>query len=78
VCGRSTVRFPKAGQFLHSVAIVSPPLQHLRSTQVAVLGWRYDAEMGTANSLHASALYGEYNERFGCEYLKYLNKLITS
>jgi len=24
------------------------------STQVAVLPWRYDAEMGTANSLHAS------------------------
>jgi len=22
-------------------------------TQVAVLPWRYDAEMGTANSLHA-------------------------
>jgi len=27
----------------------------LTSTQVAVLPWRYDAEMGTANSLHASA-----------------------
>jgi len=25
------------------------------SAQVAVLTWRYDAEMGTANSLHASA-----------------------
>jgi len=25
------------------------------STQVAVLPWRYDAEMGTANSLHALA-----------------------
>jgi len=25
------------------------------STQVAVLPWRYDAEMGTANSLYASA-----------------------
>jgi len=25
------------------------------STQVAVLPWRYDAELGTANSLHASA-----------------------
>jgi len=24
-------------------------------TQVAMLPWRYDAEMGTANSLHASA-----------------------
>jgi len=25
------------------------------STQITVLPWRYDAEMGTANSLHASA-----------------------
>jgi len=25
------------------------------STQMAVLPWRYDAEMGTANSLHALA-----------------------
>jgi len=25
------------------------------STKVAVFPWRYDAEMGTANSLHASA-----------------------
>jgi len=30
VCGRSRVRFPKAGQILHSVANGSPPLQHLR------------------------------------------------
>jgi len=35
------------------------------STQVAVLTWRYDTEMGTANSLHASPWYDEYNERFG-------------
>jgi len=26
------------------------------SIQVAVLPWRYDTEMGTANSLHALAL----------------------
>jgi len=31
------------------------------------VAWRYDAEMGTANSLHASAQYGEYNKRFGLE-----------
>jgi len=30
VCGRSRVRFPKAGQFLHSATNGSPPLQHLR------------------------------------------------
>jgi len=35
------------------------------STHVAVLPWRYDAEMGIANSLHASANYGECNEGFG-------------
>jgi len=29
------------------------------STQVAVLPWRYYAEMGTANSLHTSAQYDE-------------------
>jgi len=34
------------------------------STQVAVMPWSYDAEMGTANSLYASAYYGEYNKRF--------------
>jgi len=35
------------------------------STQVAVLPWCYDAEMGITNSLHASAQHGECNERFG-------------
>jgi len=29
-----------------------------------VLAWCYKAEMGTANSLLASAYYGKYNERF--------------
>jgi len=33
------------------------------STKVALIPRRYDAEMGTANSLHASALLGEYNKR---------------
>jgi len=35
------------------------------STQVAVLPWHYDTEIGNANSLRASAQYGEYNKRFG-------------
>jgi len=35
------------------------------SMQIAVFACRYGAEMGTANSLHASAKYSEYNERFG-------------
>jgi len=39
--------------------------------QVVVLPWRSDAEMGTANSLHASAYYGEYNERLGLVLKKY-------
>jgi len=35
------------------------------STQVAVLPWRYDAEMSTANSLHALAYNTTSTERFG-------------
>jgi len=53
VSGRSRIRIPKTGQILLSVASGSPPLQ--TSTQVAGLPWRYDAETGTANSLHAPA-----------------------
>ena len=34
------------------------------SSNEAVLPGRNDAEMGPANSLHASAYYSEYNERF--------------
>jgi len=41
------------GQILHSFANASPSLQHLRT--VAVMLWHCDAELGTANSLHASA-----------------------
>ena len=33
------------------------------SSNGAVLSGRMDAEMGPANSLHASAYYSEYNER---------------
>ena len=34
------------------------------SSKGAVLPGRNDAEMGPANSLHASAYYSEYNEIF--------------
>ena len=34
------------------------------SSKGAVLPGRNDPEMGSANSLHASAYYSEYNERF--------------
>ena len=33
-------------------------------SKAAVLPWRNDAEMGPANSLHASAYYSECNKRF--------------
>jgi len=42
------------------------------STQIALLPWRYDVEMGTANSLHASAYYVKYIERFGFGFKKYI------
>ena len=32
-----------------------------------------DAEMGPANSLHASAYYSEYNERFDFDLIRPLN-----
>jgi len=35
------------------------------SLQVAVLPWRYDAEMGIANSLHVKEIRRVYSERFG-------------
>jgi len=42
-----------------------------------VLPWCYDAEMGTANSLHALTLYGEYNKRLKNIFEKvYLNEKI--
>ena len=34
------------------------------SSREALLHERNDAEMGSANSLHASALYSEYSQRF--------------
>jgi len=40
--------------------------------QVAVLPRRYDAKIGTANSLQASAKYGEYNERLGLFFVLFL------
>jgi len=48
-----------------------------------VLTWRHGVKMGTANSLHASAKYGEYNESFGLEFVRLscgrvTNKLVTN
>ena len=51
----------RAGQFGHSVADGLPLLQHFKG---AVLPGRRDAEMGPANSLHTSAYYSKFNERF--------------
>ena len=46
--------------------IVLPTARHRCdiSSEGAVLSGRNDAEMGPANSFHASAYYSEYNERF--------------
>ena len=38
------------------------------SSKGAVLPGRNDAEKGPANSLHASAYYNEYNERFDFDF----------
>jgi len=59
-CRRSRVQIP-AGQILHSMANGTPPL-HFKPVAV-VLPWCYVAEMCTANSLYASANYGEYNKK---------------
>ena len=40
----------------------------------AVLPGRNDAEMGPANSLHASTYYSEYNERFDFD-VAFINSL---
>ena len=60
VSGAGGLRFKsRAGQIGHSVA-------KRLATTVAFFGVahrRNDAEMGPANSLHASAYYSEYNER---------------
>ena len=53
----------RAGQIGHSVANGSPPLQHFFERKYAARR-RNDAEMGPANSLHASAYYNEYDEKF--------------
>ena len=52
----------QADQIERSVANGSPPLRHC--FELAALHGRNDAEIGPANSLHASAEYSKYNERF--------------
>ena len=55
----------RTGQIERSVANDSPPLRYFfERSCVANDGGRNDAEMGPANSFHASAYYIEYNERF--------------
>ena len=68
VSGAGGRRFKsRAGQFEHSVANGSPPLQHFFEKS-CVARRRNDAEMDPANSLHASAYYREYNERFDFDF----------
>ena len=77
VSGAGGLRFKsQAGQIGHSVANGSPPLRKSDtvlptarhrcdiSSKEAVLPGRNDAEMGPANSLHASAYYSDYTKRF--------------
>jgi len=52
---RRRVRFPKADQILHTQRCKQFATA-FASTQVVVLPWRYDAEMDTDNSLHASLI----------------------
>ena len=62
VTGEGGLRFKyRAGQIGHSVANDSSPLQHFKRT---MLSGRKDTEVGAVNSLHSSAYYSEYNERF--------------
>ena len=63
VSGAGGLRFKsRAGQIGHSVANGSSPCDI--SSKGAVLPRRNDVEIGPANSLHASAYYSEYQERF--------------
>ena len=65
--GSGGLRFKsRAGQIGRSVANGSPLLRYF--FKGAVLFRRNDAEMGPANSLHASAQYSEYNKRFDLIY----------
>ena len=63
VSGAVGLRFKsRAGQIKPSVTNGSPTLQHFfEKSCVAQAQWRGD---GPTNSLHASAYYSEYNEKF--------------
>ena len=76
VSGAEGLRFKsRAGQIGHSVANGSHRCDI--SSKGAVLPGRYDAEMGPANSLQASAYYSECNERFDMRFsnLKCIKKV---
>ena len=66
VSGAGGLRFKsRAGQIDHSVATTATTRHRCDvSSKGAVLPGFYVAEMGPANSLHASAYYSAYNERF--------------
>ena len=64
VSGTGGLRFEfRASQIGYRVANGSPPLQHFFERRCVARKCN-DAKMGLANSLHASAYYNEYNERF--------------
>ena len=67
VSGAGCLRFKfQAGQSAHSVACSLPPLRYFFNG--AVLPNHNYAKIGPANSLHASAFYSEYNERFNLHF----------
>ena len=76
-CLKRDVRGSNLGP-VKSDTVLLPTARHRCdiSSKEAVLPGRNDAEMGLANSLHASAYYSEYNERLDFIYCMFvtLNK----
>ena len=69
VSGAGGLRFKsRASQIKYSVATARRRCDI--SSKGAVLLKRSDAEMGLANTLHASAQYNEYHERFDFDLMK--------
>ena len=72
VSGTGGLRFKsRAGQI--GLTVVLPTARHRCniSPKGALLPGRNDAEMRSVNSLHASAYYSEYNERFDFDLIKF-------
>ena len=62
--GYAFVSGSNLGLVKSNIALLTARHRYDISSKEAALPGRNDAEMGPANSLHASAYYSEYNERF--------------